>query len=279
MKQRHSARHLFWRGVVASLGNVAMATGVYPVVPHLGMILGRRRRGGPRPAHQGRAIGVEWAVSVGMSAARPLGFLPLPGARGHGPRPIVMLHGYAMSRTCFLVLARRLSRAGLGPISGFEYWTLGRIASAARKLGRHVDAVLAQTGADRVDLVGHSMGGVVGRYFVALGGGAERVANLITVGSPHRGAELSAVGLGRPTKELFPGSAFLERLEAAGVPAQVAVTAIWSRSDALVPAASRARLTGRGVEELVFDDLGHLSLLTSGRVADVIAERLARPSR
>lgn len=275
MKQRLSARQLFWRGVVAALGNTAMATGVYPVVPHLGMVLARRRRGGPRPGHQGRAVGVEWAVSVGMSAARPLGFLPLPGARTHGPRPIVMVHGYAMSRTCFLVLARRLARAGLGPISGFEYWTLGRIASAARKLGRHIDAVLAHTGADRVDLVGHSMGGVVGRYFVALGGGADRVANLVTIGSPHRGADLSAVGLGRPTKELFPGSAFLQRLQAAPLPPGLAVTAIWSRSDALVPGASRARLAARGAGELVFDDLGHLSLLTSRRVADAIAERLA----
>jgi pimeloyl-ACP methyl ester carboxylesterase len=274
VKQRHSAKHLFWRGVVAAVGNSAMATGLYPVVPHLGMLVARRRRGSRIPPRQVRAIAGEWAVSVAMSAARPLGFFGLPGGAS-GPRPIIAVHGYAMNRVNFLPLARRLGRAGLGPIAGFEYWSLGKVSSAARRLGRFVDRVLDETGAEEVDLIGHSMGGIVSRYFVALGGGADRVAKLITIGSPHRGADLSGVGFGRPTKELFPGSAFLERLGAAPIPPSVRVTAIWSRSDALVPGSRNARLHGHGVEEIVFDDLGHLSLLTSRRVTRAIIERLS----
>jgi hypothetical protein len=52
------------------------------------------------------------------------------------------------------------------------------------------------------------------------------------------------------------------------------MTVIWSRADALVPGAAEARLPG--VDELVFDDLGHLGLLASRRVARAIIDRLGR---
>jgi hypothetical protein len=71
-------------------------------------------------AHRGRRVGVV-AWSALLSAARPAGFLPLPGAHTHGPRRIVLLHGYAMNRANFLLLAFRLRRAGLGPGASLNY--------------------------------------------------------------------------------------------------------------------------------------------------------------
>jgi pimeloyl-ACP methyl ester carboxylesterase len=263
MNQRHSARQLLWRGVIAAVSDVAMATGVYPVVPHL-LAHG---------AHGAGSVAREWAWAVALSAARPAGFLPLPGAKNRGPRPIVMVHGYAMGRSNFIPLACRLAKAGLGPIVGFEYWTLGKTASAARKLGAFVDRLRAETGAAQVDIVGHSMGGVVGRYYVALGGGDGAVANLVTIGSPHHGTAVAPVGLGRPTKELFLGSSLLQRLAAAKRPAVTKLTVIWSRVDALVSGPHAARLDG--VDELVYDDLGHISMLTSRDVARALIARLS----
>ena len=262
MQRRHSARHLLWRGVIAAVSDVAMATGIYPLVPH---VLAHGPRGG-------KALAREWAWSVAMSAARPCGFLPLPGAHVHGPRPIIMVHGYAMNRANFIPLARRLAKAGLGPIVGFEYWTLGKTASAARRLGEFVDRVRSETGATHVDIIGHSMGGVVGRYYVTFGGGDGVVSNLVTIGSPHSGTEVAPVGLGRPTKELFLGSSLMQRLAAAKLPTQTKLTVIWSRGDALVSGEHAARI--KGVDELVLDDVGHLSMLTSRTVADALIERL-----
>jgi pimeloyl-ACP methyl ester carboxylesterase len=261
MQRRHSARALFWRGVIAMASDVAMLTGVYPLVPHA-----LRGTGGLGVALR------EWALAIGASAARPAGFFGLPGRSGHGPRPIILVHGYAMNRANFLPLAARLSRAGLGPVIGFEYWTLGKTASAARRLAALVAEVRERTGAATVDIVGHSMGGVVGRYYVALGGGDGVVANLITLGSPHAGTDASAVGIGRPIRELLGGSSLLTRLATAKPPTATRITVIWSSADALVPGAREARLAG--VEELVFDDLGHLGLLASRRVATAIVERL-----
>jgi triacylglycerol esterase/lipase EstA (alpha/beta hydrolase family) len=272
LKQKlHRPRHLLWRAVVAAASDVMMATGLYPLVPHAGMVVSRRRKDRALPG-QVRAALREWGVAVALSAARPCGFFGLPGGDVTGPRPVILVHGYAMNRANFLPLARRLGKAGLGPVLGFEYWSLGKTASAAKRLGEYVDEVRAATGAAEVDIIGHSMGGVVGRYYVQLGGGDGIVRNLITIGSPHAGTDVSAVGIGRPTKELFFGSNLLERLRTAPLPRQTRMTVIRSRSDALVPGARQARIVG--VDEIVYEDLGHLSMLASRRVARVIIDRL-----
>jgi triacylglycerol esterase/lipase EstA (alpha/beta hydrolase family) len=177
-----------------------------------------------------------------------------------------------MNRANYLPLAYRMAKAGLGPIYGFEYWTLGRIAAGARQLGWFIDDVLAATGAREVDIIGHSMGGVVGRYYVTLAGGDGIVKNLITLGSPHAGTDVSAIGVGHPTRELLLGSKLVQRLAAAPPPAQTKVTLIWSRGDALVPGAVQRALPGADV--IMYDDLGHVALLGSRRVATAVIERL-----
>src|SRR5688572_17153247 len=269
MQRRHSVRHLFWRSGVAAVSQAMMFTGLYPLVPHAWRALAKHELG-ERPV---RAAFAEWAMSAALSAMRPAGFLRLPGATTQGPRPVIVLHGYAMNRANYLPLAFRMSRAGLGPIFGFEYWTLGRIAAGARQLGWFIDDVLAATGAQEVDIIGHSMGGVVGRYYVTFAGGDGVVKNLVTLGSPHGGTDVSAVGIGHPTRELLLGSKLVQRLAAAPPPAQTKVTVIWSRGDALVPGAKQKPVPGADV--IMYDDLGHVALLGSRRVANEIISRLS----
>src|SRR5512139_1718505 len=268
MQRRHPLRHLFWRGGVAAVSQSMMLTGFYPLVPHAWRALAKHELG-VRPV---RAALTEWAMSMGLSIVRPAGFLRLPGARQQGPRPVIVLHGYAMNRANYLPLAYRMAKAGIGPIFGFEYWTLGRVAAGARQLGWFIDEVRATTGADQVDIIGHSMGGVVGRYYVTFAGGDGVVKNLVTIGSPHAGTDVSAVGIGHPTRELPLGSKLVQRLAAAPPPQQTKVTVIWSRGDALVPGAFQKPLPGADI--VMYDDLGHVALLGSRRVAAEIIERL-----
>lgn len=246
---------------MAVVSQAMMFSGLYPVVPHL--VRGRV---------SAKTLLAEWGMSAAVSAARPVGFLPLPGARRDGPRPIIVLHGYAMNRANFLPLAFRLSRKGLGPIVGFEYWTLGRTAAAARQLAWFVEHVQAMTGSPQVDIIGHSMGGVVARYYVTLGGGDGAVHRLITIGSPHGGTDVSRIGIGHANRELFIGSKLVTRLAAAPRPQLTRLTTILSHSDALVPASHQAEIPG--AERIVFDDLGHVAMLGSRRVAREIIARL-----
>ncbi len=267
MQRRHSLRNLAWRTGVAVVSHALMATGLYPLGPHAYRAL----RGHPRPRALRIAL-AEWGAAALASAARPAGFFRLPG--GEGPRPIIVIHGYAMNRANFLLLAYRLRAAGLGPVYGFEYWTLGRVAAGARKLGWFVDEVRDATGAREVDLIGHSMGGVVARYYVSLAGGDPHVHQLITLGSPHAGTDLGNLGIGHPARELVTGSSLAARLVDLPAPRHARLTTILSHADALVPASLQPALAG--AERIIYDDLGHVSLLGSRRVARDIISRLAR---
>jgi pimeloyl-ACP methyl ester carboxylesterase len=258
---------------VAAVSQALTLSGLYPFVPHAYRAL-QQHRLGARPV---RSAAIEWGVAAALCAARPAGFLPLPGSRTQGPRPVIVLHGYAMNRANFVPLAYRLHKAGLGPIVGFEYWTLGRVAAGARQLGWFVDQIRAATGAAQVDVIGHSMGGVVGRYYVSLAGGDGTVANLVTIGSPHAGTDASKLGIGHPTRELLLGSKLCARLARSPPPVHTRMTWIWSHADALVPGGWQAQAEARaaGADVIMFDDLGHVAMLGSRRVAAAIIERLA----
>ena len=267
MQRRHSIRHLAWRGGVAVVSDAMMFSGLYPLAPHAYRALrGERRPGALRTAL------VEWGMAALVSAMRPAGFFRLPS--GRGPRPIILLHGYAMNRANFFTLAYRLRAAGLGPVFGFEYWTLGRIAAGARQLGWFVDEVRAETGATEVDVIGHSMGGVVARYYVTFAGGDPFVKNVITLGSPHAGTDLGGFGIGHPARELVLGSQLIQRLAAAPPLAHAKLTTILSHQDALVPAAQQPPIAN--ADRVEYEGLGHVSLLGSPRVAREIIARLAR---
>jgi pimeloyl-ACP methyl ester carboxylesterase len=256
------------RGVLAFGGNAAMLSGLYAVVPEL--FPGPSKR--PHPGRRIKAVAGEWVASTAVALTRPFGHLGLPvGVRRPGGRPVIMVHGYAMSRANFLLLARRLHSDGLGPFFGFEYWTLARLEHSARRLARYVERVRLATGHDQVDIIGHSLGGLVARYYVALEGGTEAVRNLITIGSPHSGTHTSKFGFGPVSRQMRPGSPTLTRLASVPPPA-CPVLSVWSRSDAMVVPAASARLTW--ADEVVFEDLGHLSMLASRRVARLVSERL-----
>src|SRR5690606_11978887 len=268
MQRRHTFRHLAWRSGVAAVSSAMMISGAYPLLP---IALRRIQR---REVGTLRTVLTEWGMSMAISAVRPAGFFPLPGARNRGPRPVIMIHGFAMNRANFLPLAYRLARAGLGPIVGFEYWTLGRVAAGARQLQWFVEHVQAMTGSPQVDIIGHSMGGVVGRYYVQLLGGDGAVANLVTIGSPHVGTDVSEFGVGDPMRELLVGSTLVTRLAAAPPPRDTRVTMIFSDADHLVPASTQAALHLPRAERIVYQDLGHVALLGSRRVARDIIKRL-----
>lgn len=273
MQRRHRVRHLLFRGGVAAVTQAMMYTGLYPLVPHAYRAVQGRRKATDFGTNPVRVALAEWGMSAALSAIRPAGFLGLPGKANKGPRPVILLHGYAMNRANFVPLAYRLARAELGPIFGFEYWTLGRVAAGARQLGWFVDEVRERTGAREVDVIGHSMGGVVGRYYVTLAGGDPYVRNLITLGSPHAGTNISRLGIGHPTRELVLGSQLVDRLAQTPAPRHTKVTMIWSRADALVPGAWQT--AHPGAEMIMYDDLGHVALLGSRRVASDVIQRLA----
>src|SRR5262249_52076929 len=77
-------------------------------------------------------------------------------------------------------------RAGRGvrKFSSFSYRPRIDHRSLALGLGQTLDAVCTEAGVKQVDVVGHSLGGLVARYLIEIGEG-RRVRRLVTLGSPY----------------------------------------------------------------------------------------------
>lgn len=260
------------------LVGVVMAAGAL-CVGSLGYVLATyallAARGAPK-ARLLRAATVEWLATMLLLPLWPLWWLlgeSYERTSGSG-RPIILLHGLGMNRTNWLWLGRRLAARGLGPLYGTTYFSPQTIERSAQKLQAFVAGVLAREGPEdgRVDIVAHSMGGVVARYFIEKLGGAAQIGRLITIGSPHRGTLLGRMGLVPGARQLHHNSPFYEHI--ASYSTEVAYASVWSRADALVAPPESASIEPAG-RDFVFTDLGHLSMLVSPRVLDVVAERLS----
>jgi pimeloyl-ACP methyl ester carboxylesterase len=116
--------------------------------------------------------------------------------------PVLLVHGFLGDPTNFLVLRTFLTTRGVGTFASFAYgWRLDYQRLATR-LGEAVDTLCSATGAPEVDVVGHSLGGLVARYLVEL---APRtpVRSLVTLGAPYFASplplrETSIFGAGDP---------------------------------------------------------------------------------
>src|SRR5262245_45005491 len=139
-----------------------------------------------------------------------------PGAAP--PPPVLVLHGYLATRGSVHLLERRLRARGHVVMSyrlGLVH--LGDIRDSAGLIARKIESLIAQTGVDRVDIVAHSMGGLVALYYVKRLGGRHRVRRLVMLGTPVQGTWSAVLGLltvplGRASVQLLPGSAFLKEL-------------------------------------------------------------------
>jgi len=106
--------------------------------------------------------------------------------------PVVIVAGTFLEETSsdayFTPLATRLRDDGFD----VHVWAipdhgLGDIADSAAVLAEFVDDLLAGTSAERVDIVAHSQGGLVGRYFIKNLDGEQQVDSLVSLAAPHYG--------------------------------------------------------------------------------------------
>lgn len=191
----------------------------------------------------------------------------------HGERLVVFLHGFLAAGPVFEPMRAHLeARARVGTLD-LSYGPFERIEDVAERLARIVERASAGR---PVDLVGHSLGGIVMRWYLQELGGAARVGSLVTLASPHAGTRTARLGIGPLVEAIRPGSAILERLrEGRARAAAVAHVAVVAGADRIVtPPSSAAALEGAKVYWI--DDLGHNEMLFDPRVFSIVASVLSR---
>ena len=110
----------------------------------------------------------------------------------------------------------------------------GDVRVAAAQLAEEIEAIVAETGYERIHVVGHSMGGLIARYYVTRLGGDERVHTLVTLGSPHHGTYLAYAWNSRIMQQLRPGSPLMQELEQPVESCRTRFLCYWSDIDQLM---------------------------------------------
>jgi triacylglycerol lipase len=193
---------------------------------------------------------------------------------------VLLIHGYLATRGSLHLLERRLTDLGHLVLTyplGFVH--RGDICESAARIAAKIEAIATQMPMDRVDIVGHSMGGLVGLYYVKRMGGRRRVRRLVMLGTPTSGTWSALLGvglspLGRAGLQLLPDSAFLRELDEGELPEGVDIVTVSGARDRLAPPAT-TRL--RGVRNLCLPT-NHAGLLVDEEVARVVGEILAAPT-
>ncbi len=189
--------------------------------------------------------------------------------------PVLLTPGFSGQDVVYWnVFRRRLEREGY-PVFAMSFPWLGLqdIHESARMLEDRVEAIKEATGADRVHLVGHSLGGLVMRTYVQTMGGDAEVGVCATLGTPHHGTLSAVAALVRPAcRQMLPGSSFLETLGAE--PLDVPFVNVYASRDSLVIPYGNARLEGAENFRLRFG--GHWGLLLRKAAYRPVISRLRR---
>ncbi len=196
--------------------------------------------------------------------------------------PVLLIHGFLGTRGSMFLLERRLVEDGRVVVS-FNIGTLNTrdIRRSAFLIHRKIERVLAQTPWKKIDIIGHSMGGLIGLYYVKKLGGHARVRRLVMMGTPIRGtwvalAGIATLGLWSTSSwQLLPRSRFLDELAQGPVPPGTEVYTIAAARDWVVPLKT-TRVAGATA---VTVPLGHSSLVVSDDVYDRLIQILRAPER
>ena len=139
-------------------------------------------------------------------------------------------------------------------------------------LAEEIESTLAETGCEQVDLVGHSMGGLVIRSSLAKHGAREKVRKVVTLASPHAGSKLAVFGVGGAATDILPGSSFLESLheQENRLSDNNFICAIYTILDNMVLPNESAKLTGDGVKVVETRPINHIGLLFCKKTAKLV---------
>jgi pimeloyl-ACP methyl ester carboxylesterase len=197
-----------------------------------------------------------------------------------GKPPVLLLHGYGCNSGYWSHLVPRLDAARISHAAVDLEPVMGDIDGYAPMVDAAVDALRAATGADRVIIVAHSMGGLVSRAWMrACGTG--KVARVITLGTPHHGTCMAAFGLGlnaaqmrRAARDEPPECAWLRELAQGEDPAaRSLVTSIWSHHDNIIAPQTSSELPG--ARNLAFGGVGHVALGRNPRILEAVMREIA----
>ncbi|MEY9877665.1 pimeloyl-ACP methyl ester carboxylesterase [Streptacidiphilus sp. MAP12-33] len=227
-----------------------------------------------RAAALARGIGLEGAALTGHLLLYPGGVAPErrpsradrhcahPPGTEHGP--VLLVHGLFDNRAVFTVLRHHLRLQGLEHVHALNYSPFCLdVPRAAVLVGRQVERLRRVYDGEPVTLVGHSLGGLIARYYVQRLGGSASVRSVVTLTTPHHGTEAARLLQPLPiVRQLRPDSAVLASLDEPAPGCRTPFLCFWGDLDPLIVPVRNAALRHPDLraENVLVRNAGHLSV-------------------
>ncbi|WP_156935101.1 esterase/lipase family protein [Pseudonocardia spinosispora] len=157
--------------------------------------------------------------------------------------PVLLVHGMLDNRSVFSSYRRQLRQRGFGALDAVNYSAFTNdIRAAAHDLRSHINRLRTRTGAERIHVIGHSVGGLIARYHVQRLRGDHAVHTLVTIGTPHAGSAAAHLLPTPLARQLVPGSELLTELAGPAPDCRTRFLVVSSRMDQFIVPSSHARL-------------------------------------
>ena len=208
-------------------------------------------------------------------------------AHAVNPRPILLVHGVIHNRSAFFSLRKEMENWGWINVFSLNYSTWhGSLTGMIEDLARRVEQIQKETGSPSVDIVAHSLGGLIARYFMSIGAGRGKVSQLVTLGTAHKGTNLSSVLRvflgGSLYRDLKKKSYFISSLNQVVLPRNSRIVSIYTKQDRVVWPYKNCLVDdtiGESFENVEVHSAGHMSLLYDEKVFEVVHKELLSDSR
>lgn len=194
------------------------------------------------------------------------------------PPPVLFVHGIWDTGRIFDTMVERLRARGFVHLHALDLSPPDASVPLA-EYGRQVDVaarkLLADSRAERLDIVGFSMGTLAARWWLVKRGGRELARRFVSIAGPQHGTWTAFFNWLPGAVDMRPGSEFLREL--ASDPAGfggVEVISMWTPMDLMIIPASSGVLPGS--EERKFRVPLHGLMPSDARVIDAVAEALLR---
>ncbi|PIR20490.1 MAG: hypothetical protein COV45_05435 [Deltaproteobacteria bacterium CG11_big_fil_rev_8_21_14_0_20_47_16] len=204
--------------------------------------------------------------------------------------PVLLIQGFGSTRRCFHILEKRLRNDGYDVFTiriGGWFGTMNTrgVSDVAADILKKLESLRDRFKFGKVAVIGHSKGGIIGRYMVTCLGGNKHVHTLITLGSPHKGhrpaslLRFTPVGLlSKGIRQLRPKSKVIRRMRDTPIPKSVYTVSIGSENDQIVPVQQTEITLHKGMEHIVnirIKGHRHTDYLVKQQIYNIIKEHLS----
>jgi len=203
-----------------------------------------------------------WSSSWALPFKSVRQFHAAPDKMRPGSLPVLLVHGWGCNSGYWKPMSRALARANISHRAVSLEPVLADIDQYVSTIHTAVEELCSETGSQSVVIVGHSMGGLATRAYLRKYGRA-RVAQLVTLGSPHHGTVLANFGRGANSRQMHlhggAPSAWLQQLNAEeSAEVRARIVSVYSHHDNIIAPQTSSHLPGaRNIE---YRGIGHVAL-------------------